>query len=164
MENSAGFGNMTFNKHSAMVLGEIRRFEDLESWQKARKLVGAIYQQTRQAPFAKDFGLRDQIQRASVSVMSNIAEGFERGSNKDFAKFVFVAKASAGEVRSLLYVARDLEYISSEDFEKLREHCISVSQLCWGLIRHLQRNSGWKTGTAISFLMLAHSVTSFASA
>src|SRR5512147_2126489 len=86
---------------------EVRNFEDLEIWKDARLLTKAIYKMTKDTGFAKDFALRDQIRRASMSVMSNIAEGFERGGNQEFIQFLYVAKASCGEVRSQLYVALD---------------------------------------------------------
>ncbi|PSQ92571.1 MAG: four helix bundle protein, partial [Bacteroidetes bacterium SW_4_67_19] len=85
-------------------MATFHRFEDIESWQKARRLARRIYELTGNGDFARDFGLRDQIRRAAVSIMSNIAEGFERGSRREFARFLDIAKASAGEVRSPLYV------------------------------------------------------------
>ena len=97
-------------------MSRIERFEDLIAWQKARKLTCEIYQITRQGAFVKDFGLSNQIQRASVSIMSNIAEGFERGSNKEFIQFLYIAKGSCGEVRSQIYIAFDQRYISENDF------------------------------------------------
>lgn len=140
---------------------QVKRFEDLEVWQRARALTRKIYGLTKLNPFSGDFGLRDQIQRASVSAMSNVAEGFERGTNKEFAKYVFISKGSVGEVRSLLYVALDQQYITDQQFKTAFDECVRISQLCWGLIRHLQRNSGWKTGTAITLLILAYSLKSF---
>ena len=86
-------------------MAEIKRFEDIEAWQRARQLVQAIYEISSLVDFAKDFGLKEQIRRAAVSVMSNIAEGFERGGDKEFLQFLALAKASGGEVRSQLYVA-----------------------------------------------------------
>jgi four helix bundle protein len=88
-----------------------KRFEDLEVWQEARRLTQIIYRVIRTEKFSKDFSLRDQIQRAAVSVMSNIAEGFERGGNQEFGQFLYVAKASCGEVRSQIYVALDQGYM-----------------------------------------------------
>lgn len=85
----------------------IKYFEDLEVWKEARRLTNRIYRMTQDAKFSKDFGLRDQIQRAVVSIMSNIAEGFERGGNQEFIQFLYIAKGSCGEVRSQLYVALD---------------------------------------------------------
>ena len=90
----------------------ITRFEDLIAWQKARELTKAIYQATTTIPFSKDFGLKDQIQRASVSIMSNIAEGFERGSHNEFHQFLVIAKGSCAEVKSQLYVALDANYLN----------------------------------------------------
>ena len=127
-------------------MGGVRRFEDLDSWIKARELTRRVYALAAEKPFASDSGLRDQIQRASVSVMNNIAEGFERGSNKDFVKFLFIAKASAGEVRSLLYVASDLDYIPSDTTRELQELCIENARLIWGLIKTLREKPDWKTG------------------
>ena len=94
---------------------EVKNFEDLEIWKDARLLTKAIYQMTKDTGFAKDFALRDQIRRASMSVMSNIAEGFERGGNQEFIQFLYVAKASCGEVRSQLYVALDQAYVAQKD-------------------------------------------------
>ena len=82
----------------------VRYFEDLEVWKEARRLTNEVYATTRDTGFSKDFGLRDQIRRAAVSVMSNVAEGFERGGNQEFVQFLYIAKGSCGEVRSQLYV------------------------------------------------------------
>ena len=93
-------------------MGKIEKFEDLIAWQKARELTNQIYEITRHNDFTRDFGLKNQIQRASVSIMSNIAEGFERGGRAEFHQFLSIAKASCAEVRSQLYVALDAGYLS----------------------------------------------------
>src|ERR1041385_242260 len=101
-------------------MGErIERFEDLIAWQKARVLAKAIYEITKQGAFAKDYGLANQIQRASVSILSYIAEGFERGKPSEFHQFLSVAKGSCAEVRSQLYVALDAHYLDEHDFLRL---------------------------------------------
>jgi four helix bundle protein len=97
----------------------VRRFEELQAWQKARELVREIYRTSADGRLSKDFGLRDQLCRAAVSTMSNIAEGFARGSDKDFAHFLDIGKGSAMEVQSLLYVALDVGYIDQQNFERL---------------------------------------------
>lgn len=97
----------------------ITRFEEIEAWQTARELTKFIYSLTEEIKFSHDFGLKDQIRRASVSVMSNISEGFESQTQSQFIRYLGIAKASAGEVRSQLYVSRDLEYISQEQFTKV---------------------------------------------
>ena len=95
---------------------EIKQFENIEIWQKARELTRMIYTISSKGNFEKDFGLKDQIRRASVSVLSNISEGFERGSNKEFIYFLSIAKGSCGEIRAQLYVALDQKYINEECF------------------------------------------------
>lgn len=95
-------------------MARLERFEDLEAWKTARELTNSIYQTTASGDFARDFGLRDQIRRASVSVLSNIAEGFERDGNKEFLQFLSLAKGSCGEVRAQLYIALDQRYIKEE--------------------------------------------------
>ena len=100
-------------------MGTITRFEDIEAWKTARELTRLIYAFTEQGKFAKDFGLKNQIQRASVSVMSNIAEGFESRTQPQFLEYLGRAKASAGEVRCQLYVAIDLQYITQEEFKQV---------------------------------------------
>ena len=132
------------------MIMKVDRFEDLDAWKVARELSNLIYAFGRETGFAKDYGFKDQVQRAAVSVMNNIAEGFERGSNKDFAKFLFIARASTGEVRSMLNLALDQKYITDEQFNEAYNLCVRESQLCWGLIRHLQNNSDWKTGVQVS--------------
>ena len=92
----------------------ITRFEEIEAWQTARDLTKLIYLFTDKGKFARDFGLKDQIHRASISIMSNIAEGFESQTQAQFIRYLAIAKASAGELRSQLYVSHDLEYISKE--------------------------------------------------
>lgn len=119
----------------------IRRFEELIAWQKARALTKNIYLLTGTERFARDFGLRDQIQRASVSIMSNIAEGFERGGKAEFHQYLVVAKASCAEVRSDLYVALDSGYITNDQFEKTRAHAEEVGRIIGGLRASLKRNT-----------------------
>jgi len=95
---------------------KVQSFENLKVWQDARVFVKSIYELTSSENFKKDYGLKDQIQRAAVSIMNNISEGFERDNNKEFMNFLGYAKGSAGEVRSMLYIALDLNYISKENF------------------------------------------------
>lgn len=114
-------------------MAKVERFEDLVAWQKARELRRSIRQMTRSASFAHEFDTRDQIQRASTSVMSNIAEGFERGSRAEFARFLATSKASCGEVRSLLYAALDDELIDQQTFGRLYAQTDEVSRIVGGL-------------------------------
>lgn len=119
-------------------MSTIRSFEDLVCWQKARELTKEIYKATSGDSFKKDRGLCDQIQRASVSVMSNIAEGFERGTRPEFLNYLFIAKGSAGEVRAQLYVALDAGYLNLETFKLLNTACKACSIMIWGLIKSLK--------------------------
>jgi four helix bundle protein len=118
---------------------KVERFEDLIAWQKARQLTSEIYRITMHGEFAKDFGLRDQIRRAAVSVMSNIAEGFDRGSRGEFHQFLVVAKASCAEVRSQLYVAQDVGYINQETFEIVNSSTSELSRIIGGLRAAVQK-------------------------
>jgi four helix bundle protein len=111
----------------------VDKFEDLIAWQKARSLTRMIYEITRGESFARDYGLSGQIQRAAVSIMSNIAEGFERGNPGDFHRFLVMAKASCAEVRSQLYVALDIGYINEAEFRTLMERAAEVSRVVGGL-------------------------------
>lgn len=95
------------------------RFEDIKAWQKAREITVAVYSATSTGTFERDFGLKDQIRRSAVSIMSNIAEGYGRRTNKDFANFLVIAHASAAETQSHLYIALDLKYISEDTFDVL---------------------------------------------
>jgi four helix bundle protein len=119
-------------------MSAIEKFEDMEVWQQARSIAKTIYIHSRQGQFSRDYGLREQIQRAAVSIMSNIAEGFERGSNREFIQFLFIAKGSAGEVRAQLYIALDLGYIEKDEFEKLNTELLSLSKQLSGFIRYLR--------------------------
>ena len=116
----------------------IKRFEDILAWQEARKMVNAIYQITREGAFSKDFGLRDQIQRAAVSVMANIAEGFDCESHVEFARFLGIARRSAVEVQSLLYAALDIGYISEDSFKNLYTQAEKTKALTGGLKKSLK--------------------------
>ncbi|WP_194767319.1 four helix bundle protein [Tamlana sp. I1] len=119
-------------------MAKFNSFEEILSWQKARALNKDIYQITiNNTSFSKDFGLRDQIRRSSISISSNIAEGFERETTKEFIRFLYIAKASAGEFRSQLYLAFDLEYINDIEFNKLTLEVNEVSKLISGLIKYL---------------------------
>ncbi len=115
------------------------KFEDLVAWQKARALAKVIYAVTRADPFARDFGLSSQIQRAAVSIMSNIAEGFERSNPSEFHHFLVVAKASCAEVRSQLYLALDIGYLNQVEFNELLIQTQEVSRIVGGLRASVER-------------------------
>jgi four helix bundle protein len=114
-------------------VASIHRFEDVIAWQKARQLTREIYLVSRESQFERDFGLRDQVRRASVSVMANIAEGFERKGAGEFGHFLMIAKASCAEVRSHLYVALDAGYLDAGRFEGLSDRASEVGRLIAGL-------------------------------
>ena len=124
-------------------MSSFQRFEDIEAWQKARELTKAIYAMSNDGQFARAFGLRDQIRRASVSIMSNIDEGFGRGGNKEFIQFLSTAKGSASEVQAQLYVALDAGYINQDQFQKLYSETEATARMIAGLLRYLQ-NSDFK--------------------
>ena len=119
-------------------MARVERFEELDAWKKARHLTNIIYDLTDEPPFAKDFALRDQIRRAAVSILSNIAEGFERGSDTEFRNFLVIAKGSAGEVRAQLYVALDRHYFSAQKFDEAKEQCEQISAMLLRLIAYLR--------------------------
>jgi len=116
-----------------------KRFEDIFAWQKARETTKLIYRATSDGSFSKDFGLRDQLRRASVSIMANIAEGFGRRSDKEFANFLNMAHASAAECQSHLHVALDLEYLSQDSFDFLYLQFDECSRMIIGLSHHLRK-------------------------
>jgi len=115
-----------------------RSFEDIDMWNQARELVKVIYRISKNKKFSQDFILTGQIRRAAISVMSNIAEGFERGSNTEFIQFLYIAKGSAGEVRAQLYVALDQAYLTDNEFKNGRELCSNISGQISGLIHYLK--------------------------
>ena len=121
-------------------MAKINRFEDLMSWQKARELNRLVYRVSRNGNFARDLGLCGQIRRASVSVMSNIAEGFERGGDKEFIQFLSLAKGSCGEVRCQLYAALDESYINEAEFRELYERSSEVGRLISGMMTYLKNS------------------------
>lgn len=118
-------------------MAKFNSFEEINSWQKARIFNKRIYEITENLNFKKDYDFARQIRRASISISSNIAEGFERNTDKEFIYFLYVSKASAGEVRSQLYLAFDLEYISKQEFEELLEYITEISRLLSGFIKYL---------------------------
>src|SRR5438045_6708693 len=121
------------------MANKINRFEDFIAWQKARKLTAEIYRVTGQRNFGRDFGLKDQIRRAAVSSMSNLAEGFERGRPAEFHQFLSIAKGSCAELRTQLYVALDVGYLSLPTFEGLITQAIEVGQILGGLRLSVER-------------------------
>lgn len=120
-------------------MGKIERFEDIKAWRMAKDLVMTVYQITGKGKFVHDFGLRDQIRRAAISAMSNIAEGFERGSKAEFCRFLRIAKGSCGEVRSQLYVAQELEYVDRQEFISSKTQAEELSRALSGFISYLVR-------------------------
>ncbi len=123
-------------------MGKFKSFEEINSWQKARIFNKRIYELTDGLVFKKDYDLVRQIRRASISISSNIAEGYERNTDKEFVYFLYIAKASAAEVRSQLYLALDLSYITKIEFEELFENVSDISKLISGFIKYL--NDGQK--------------------
>lgn len=118
---------------------KITRFENLECWKEARKLTQEIYRLTKKAGFSKDFRLRDQITGAVVSIMNNIAEGFDSQSNNEFIRFLSISRRSISEVENCLYVALDQEYISDAEFQKTFDRCEKTKQITDGLLRYLRK-------------------------
>ena len=120
---------------------KIENFEDIEAWKEARCLVKEVY---RLFSNNKDFAFRDQIQRASISVMTNIAEGFDRGTNKEFCQYLVIARGSSSEVKSLAYAALDLNYIDQITFDSINDKCHKLTNLINGFIRYLKNSERQK--------------------
>lgn len=121
-------------------MAKIERFEDVEAWQLARELTKLIYSVSSVGGFARDFGLRDQIRKSSVSVMSNIAEGFERDGDKEFVNLLSIAKGSCREARSQLYVALDQQYITADQFEIAYGSLNETGKRIGGFMRYLRQS------------------------
>ena len=115
-----------------------KRFEEIAAWQEARVLVGEIYSATERPSFCQDYGLRDQIRRAAVSIGSNIAEGFERRGNREFIRFLWIARGSAAEVASQLYYAKDLLYVDEKQFADLYARSKKISAMLFKLISSIK--------------------------
>jgi len=120
---------------------KITRFEDIESWQMARELTRLIYKITKSQKFSKDYGLKDQICRASVSVMSNVSEGFNSGSRAEFARFLAYAQRSCSEVQSQLYVALDQNYITKRTFDEIYMLASNAGSKIGAFIKYLKKPS-----------------------
>jgi four helix bundle protein len=127
-----------------LQMTKIARFEDLIAWQKARQLTKDIYTLTKTGEFARDFGLSGQMQRACVSMMSNIAEGFERGGKREFRQFLSIAKGSCAELRSQLYVAFDIQYLQKPIFDNLLKRAEEVGRIIGGLRSSIKATSDRK--------------------
>lgn len=119
-------------------MATFRAFEEIEAWQQARELTKSVYEASGKGTFGRDFALRDQIRRAAVSVMSNIAEGFGRGGLREFVQFLSVARGSASEVGAQLYVALDQGYLSADGFARLQEQVTRTGSVISGLMRYLR--------------------------
>jgi len=122
-------------------MASFSKFEEIQAWQKAREVTTAVYGLSKSGEFAKDFGLKDQIRRASVSVMANIAEGHGRRTNLEFANFLNVSRGSVAEVQSHLYVARALGYISSAEFDQIYASLSEISRMTLSLAKYLRQSS-----------------------
>ncbi len=122
-------------------MATIKRFEDIKAWQQGRKLKQSVYRYSKRGEFAKDFALCNQIRRAAISVTANIAEGFERGGNREFIRFLSDSKGSCGEVRDHLYTALDEEYVTASEFQQLYDQALEVASLTAGFMTYLQRST-----------------------
>jgi four helix bundle protein len=118
-------------------MSKISSFEEIKAWKAARIFTKKLYQTTSRNGFDKDYELKRQIRKATVSISSNVAEGFERNTDKEFIYFLYIAKVSAGEVRSQLYVAFDLGYLEQKEFDKLKTEIIEISKMLSGFIKYL---------------------------
>ena len=121
-------------------MATIECFEEIQSWQKGRELCRVVYQLTGEGAFSRDFGLRDQMRRAAVSVISNIAEGFESQNNRTFVRYLFIAKGSAGEVRAQAYIALNQSYITQAQFNELTALAVETSRLIANFIAYLEQH------------------------
>ena len=121
-------------------MGAIKKFEELEVWKKARRFSRKIYAVTRLKEFGNDYALRDQMRRASISIVSNIAEGFSRRGNKEFIRFLDIARASSAEVQAQLYIALDQEYFSEATFNDLYASADEISRMTKGLMNYLEQS------------------------
>jgi len=122
-------------------MSTIKRFEEMDAWQTARVLTRTVYKLTANGAFSRDFGLRDQMQRASVSIMSNIAEGFESRTEILFLEFLGRAKGSAGELRAQFYVAQDAGYLSEDQFQSIQDQCAKCSAQISRFMDYLKRSN-----------------------
>ena len=122
-------------------MAAIEKFEDIKAWQEARELLKSIYEITSKGNFSKDWELKNQIRRSAVSVMSNIAEGFDRSSDKEFIQFLRIATGSCSELKSQLYAALDQKYIINELFSKIYQKATDVTKLINGFIRYLRKGT-----------------------
>jgi four helix bundle protein len=120
-------------------MGLAKQFEDLEVWQAAKKMVLDVYRLTRDGPLAKDCGFKDQLQRAAISIMANIAEGHERGGSREYVQFLYIAKGSAAEARSLVQVGKDLGYLSDQQQVALLDQLAGIARQLGGFIRYLEK-------------------------
>lgn len=121
-------------------MAKIERFEDIKGWEKGRELCKLVYEVTNKAPFSRDYGLRDQIHRAAVSIISNIAEGFESQNDRTFIRHFYIAKGSSGEVRAQAYIAMDQGYVTPEVFNQIYTLSSETSRLISGFITYLEQN------------------------
>ena len=121
-------------------MAKIERFEDIEAWKMAREVTRMIYAVSSSEKFCRDFALSNQIRRASISILSNIAEGFERSGNKEFLQFLAIAKGSCGEVRAQLYAALDQNYIDETQFKEISNKLVETSRIISGFMKYLQQS------------------------
>lgn len=135
-------------------MATFKTFEDIEAWQRSRELTNSIYKVTAQGTFARDFGLRNQMGKASVSIMSNIAEGFERSGTREFLQFLATTKGSGGEVRAQLYVALDQGYVEQAIFDDLSQSIIRICMMLSGLITYLSRTDLKEPSSNVRILTL----------
>ena len=122
-------------------MATFERFQDIDAWKKARELTREVYAASKVQPFSRDFALRNQIRKATISVMSNIAEGFERGGTREFIQFLSIAKASAGEVQSQLYIALDQGYLSEDACSRVMSPAEETGRIIGGLMKYLRQTS-----------------------
>lgn len=124
-------------------MAKIERFEDMKIWQTGRKLVSLVYALTAKKEFTSDYGLKDQIRRSAISIPSNVAEGFERNGNRELIQFLYIAKGSAGELRTQLLISLDLQYITEDEWIPLNKQIVEIGSMINGFINYL-RNSSFK--------------------
>ncbi len=117
---------------------KVHKFEELEIWKLSTEIAVIIYKMTKKAPFIKDYGLTDQLRRASVSVASNITEGFERNNNNEFIYFLRIAKGSCGELRTQLYISKEIGYITEQEFLAISDQLVKLSSMIGKFARYLQ--------------------------